>query len=52
MLTGWGQRLMAEGDVPANVDLVLNKPPKLREIRMALVQLVGEQDSSLQENVA
>jgi signal transduction histidine kinase/CheY-like chemotaxis protein len=38
MLTGWGQRLVAEGDVPPHVDRVLNKPPKLRELREALAQ--------------
>jgi signal transduction histidine kinase/ActR/RegA family two-component response regulator/HAMP domain-containing protein len=36
MLTGWGHRLAAEGDVPAEVDRVLNKPPKLRELREVL----------------
>jgi PAS domain S-box-containing protein len=41
LLTGWGQRLIAEGDVPPNVDRVLNKPPKLRELRAALVDLAG-----------
>jgi CheY-like chemotaxis protein/anti-sigma regulatory factor (Ser/Thr protein kinase) len=38
LLTGWGQRLVAEGDVPADVDQVLNKPPKLRDLRAALAQ--------------
>jgi PAS domain S-box-containing protein len=37
MLTGWGQRLVAEGDIPEHVDRVLNKPPKLRELREALI---------------
>lgn len=37
LLTGWGQRLVAEGDVPPHVDRVISKPPKLREIREALV---------------
>ncbi len=41
LLTGWGQRLVAEGDVPPHVDRVLNKPPKLRELRAALAELVG-----------
>jgi PAS domain S-box-containing protein len=41
MLTGWGQRLIAEGDIPPHVDRVLNKPPKLRELRTALADLVG-----------
>jgi PAS domain S-box-containing protein len=36
MLTGWGQRLVAEGDIPEHVDRVLNKPPKLRDLREAL----------------
>jgi CheY-like chemotaxis protein len=39
MLTGWGQRLEIEGDVPDHVDLVLSKPPKLRELRQALSAL-------------
>ncbi len=38
LLTGWGQRLMAEGDIPPHVDCVLNKPPKLRELREALAK--------------
>ncbi len=38
MLTGWGQRLVAEGDIPPHVDRVLNKPPKLRELREAMAQ--------------
>ena len=45
MLTGWGQRLVAEGDVPAHVDLVLNKPPKLRDLREALARCCGARGS-------
>jgi CheY-like chemotaxis protein len=41
LLTGWGQRLVAEHDVPPHVDRVLNKPPKLRELRDALVACCG-----------
>jgi CheY-like chemotaxis protein len=41
MLTGWGQRLVAQGDVPANVDLVLSKPPRLRDLRDALASCCG-----------
>jgi len=36
LLTGWGQRLVADGDIPPHVDHVLSKPPKLRELRHAL----------------
>jgi hypothetical protein len=42
MLTGWGQRLVADGDIPAHVDRVLSKPPKLRELREALARCVVE----------
>ncbi|MES1166424.1 MAG: ATP-binding protein, partial [Pseudomonadota bacterium] len=36
LLTGWGQRIGIEGDIPPHVDRVLNKPPKLRDLREAL----------------
>ena len=36
LLTGWGQRLVSDGDIPAHVDRVLSKPPKLRDLREAL----------------
>jgi FixJ family two-component response regulator len=39
LLTGWGQRLLAEGDVPPHVGRVLAKPPKLSELRSALAEL-------------
>jgi signal transduction histidine kinase/CheY-like chemotaxis protein len=39
LLTGWGQQLIAENEVPSHVDRVLNKPPRLRELRVALTEL-------------
>ena len=39
LLTGWGGRLLAEGEKIANIDGVLSKPPRLRELRKALAQL-------------
>ena len=36
LLTGWGHGPPAEGPVPTNVDRILTKPPKLRELREAL----------------
>jgi PAS domain S-box-containing protein len=42
LLTGWGHRLMTDGDVPPDVDRVLSKPPKLRELRAALAECVPE----------
>jgi len=41
MLTGWGQRLATEGDIPEHVDHLLAKPPKLRDLRATLAQLCG-----------
>jgi signal transduction histidine kinase/ActR/RegA family two-component response regulator/HAMP domain-containing protein len=39
LLTGWGQRLIPDSDEgPVNVDQVLSKPPKIRELRAALVK--------------
>ncbi|HET9390763.1 MAG TPA: ATP-binding protein, partial [Steroidobacteraceae bacterium] len=40
MLTGWGHRLVAENDIPPHVNRVLNKPPRLQELRGALAELV------------
>jgi signal transduction histidine kinase/ActR/RegA family two-component response regulator len=42
LLTGWGQRLVAEGDIPPHVDHVLNKPPKLRELRETLARCLQQ----------
>lgn len=39
LLSGWGQRLIAEGDAPEHVDHVLAKPPKLHDLREALTAL-------------
>jgi signal transduction histidine kinase len=39
LLTGWGQRLIAANETPANVDRVLSKPPRLQELRAVLAEL-------------
>jgi DNA-binding response OmpR family regulator len=36
MLTGWGQAVQQEGALPPHVDLLLSKPPTLRDLRAAL----------------
>lgn len=41
LLTGWGQRLKDDGDVPLHVDRVLNKPPALHELRLAVADLAA-----------
>jgi signal transduction histidine kinase/ActR/RegA family two-component response regulator len=42
MLTGWGQRMVATGDVPAHVLAVLSKPPNLSDLRQLLAECSGE----------
>jgi len=39
LLTGWGQRLIDEREVPPAVHLVLAKPPRLSDLRSALLAL-------------
>jgi PAS domain S-box-containing protein len=41
MLTGWGRRLVAEGDIPSVVDEVLSKPPRIAELRAAFAAHLG-----------
>jgi signal transduction histidine kinase/HAMP domain-containing protein/ActR/RegA family two-component response regulator len=36
LLTGWGQRIVTDADLPLHVDCVLSKPPKRSELREAL----------------
>lgn len=36
LLTGWGRRMNAAGEIPDGVDHLLGKPPKLEELREAL----------------
>jgi len=39
MLTGWGQRFVTPSEMPAHVDKVLSKPPRLGDLRNALMEL-------------
>ena len=48
MLTGWGRRLVAEGDIPPGVNEVLSKPPKLVELRAALANHLKVDMSNIQ----
>jgi signal transduction histidine kinase/CheY-like chemotaxis protein len=40
LLTGWGQRMIDEKEMPEHVDRVLSKPPRLTALRTALVELL------------
>lgn len=41
LLTGWGETLRREGSVPPHVDHLLSKPPKLSDLRAALVTVTA-----------
>lgn len=41
LLTGRGRHLQAQNDIPQHVDRVLNKPPRLAELRAALVDVAS-----------
>jgi PAS domain S-box-containing protein len=43
LLTGWGQRLAAQNDIPPHVNRVISKPPKLHDLRMALSELTANE---------
>jgi CheY-like chemotaxis protein len=38
LLTGWGQRLQEERELPEHVDRVLSKPPRLADLRAAIAE--------------
>jgi DNA-binding response OmpR family regulator/anti-sigma regulatory factor (Ser/Thr protein kinase) len=41
LLTGWGQHVANENEKPPQVDRLLGKPPRIRELRAALAELTG-----------
>jgi len=41
LLTGWGQRMLADNETPAHVSRVLSKPPRLQDLRTALAELAA-----------
>jgi len=43
LLTGWGRRLLAEDEMPPNVDQVISKPPDLSDLRSAMSRCVPAQ---------
>lgn len=47
LLTGWGQRLIADNEIPACVDYVLSKPPKLRDLRGLLGKLANRPSGAM-----
>jgi len=41
MLTGWGAFMKEDGSAPAQVDAILSKPPRSKELRETLSRVVG-----------
>jgi len=50
MLTGWGTFMKEEGEAPAQVDGVLSKPPRPRELRETLCRLSPSRKRCLKES--
>ena len=46
MLTGWGVFLKNDGDVPSEVDGILSKPPRIKEIRSMLRKVTNNKAKS------
>lgn len=46
LLTGWGQHLRDDNEIPAYVDHILNKPANLAELRVALAKAAEVQVAS------
>ena len=46
LLTGWGQRLIAEGEALPHIDRILSKPPRLLELREALTLCLSPGESA------
>ena len=46
MLTGWGAFMKEDDTLPSQVDGVLSKPPRSREIRETLRRIAGEQNGN------
>jgi signal transduction histidine kinase/ActR/RegA family two-component response regulator/HAMP domain-containing protein len=41
MLTGWGAFMKADGDLPSQIDGILSKPPRTRELRETLLRVAA-----------
>jgi signal transduction histidine kinase/response regulator RpfG family c-di-GMP phosphodiesterase len=42
LLTGWGRIMQEQGERPADVDIVLSKPPRPHDMRQALRRVIAE----------
>ena len=52
LLTGWGKGLDADGEPPPEVDRVLGKPPRMRELRAALAEVTAGRTGTPQPEVS
>jgi hypothetical protein len=52
MLTGWGTMMKEEGDMPAQVDGVLSKPPRVKELGDMLARVVAQQTARKKDSGA
>jgi signal transduction histidine kinase/ActR/RegA family two-component response regulator len=50
MLTGWGTMMKDEGDIPAQVDGVLSKPPRVKELGDMLARVLANNANKKKES--
>ncbi|MDB6057063.1 MAG: hybrid sensor histidine kinase/response regulator [Verrucomicrobiales bacterium] len=43
LLTGWGNMMKADGEIPTQVDAVISKPPRVNELRDTLKRVMDKQ---------
>jgi CheY-like chemotaxis protein len=46
LLSGWGRGVLSRQEIPAEMDVVLGKPPELRDLRRALRQVCAKRGDS------
>ena len=46
MLTGWGTMMKEDGEAAPEVDALLGKPPRIRELNELLLRLTEEKNAA------
>ena len=51
LLSGWGEYINKEGELPPNIDIVLNKPPTINRLLCAVQNLLNRDETTSIEGV-
>jgi FixJ family two-component response regulator len=46
LLTGWGQSMLEQNDVPEGVTRVMTKPPKVGQLRAAVAEVIEKRHAA------